>query len=230
MKARRTMSVLLSVLLASACASSGPPPAPGPAGARPINDPAAIEAIGRAASAARLASEYDEAQRERRARLFEVPPEHEGRRWFRDPEPASLARLPARGAAPRTVSVPFDFGSTRFRPSADQALALRELMVLAERIEVRGRTDGQGDAAGDRAVARARAEAAKAYLVHRGVPASLISVSYVAGGDPVGDNRWREGRARNRRVDVEFVLPARYAYEPEAGETRGSPTEGKEQR
>ncbi|NOT82262.1 MAG: OmpA family protein, partial [Gallionella sp.] len=48
----------------------------------------------------------------------------------------------------------------------------------------------------------ARAAAVKAYLVKKGVAADRISTKGVGSANPVGDNKTKEGRAANRRVEV----------------------------
>ena len=189
-------TLVLAAALAAGCASSPPVPS---GERRAVNDPGAVAMLASAQQEA-LATDYDQAKREARARLFET------RRFNREPDPETLGELPGTGVVLRTVSVPFGFNSTRFIPTAEQALRIRELFAMAERIEVRGRTDGIGSRAADERVAHERAEAAKRYLIDRGVPGRLISVGYTSGGDYVGDNATRMGRRANRRVDIEFHL------------------------
>jgi outer membrane protein OmpA-like peptidoglycan-associated protein len=50
----------------------------------------------------------------------------------------------------------------------------------------------------------ARAEAVKAYLVDKGVDAKLIRTDGKGSGQPIADNTTTDGRARNRRVEVEI--------------------------
>lgn len=94
-------------------------------------------------------------------------------------------------------------GKTAFaltEPLRKQLLAAAQ---AAPHIEIRGRTDGQSDTIKNAQTSAARAENAKAYLVANGIPATKISVSAMATGGFVADNRTREGQARNRRVEIE---------------------------
>jgi OOP family OmpA-OmpF porin len=50
-----------------------------------------------------------------------------------------------------------------------------------------------------------RAEAVKAYLVSKGIEANRIYTEGKGKKQPVADNNSAEGRAKNRRVEIEVV-------------------------
>ena len=50
-----------------------------------------------------------------------------------------------------------------------------------------------------------RAEAVKAYIVSKGVDASRVYTEGKGESQPVADNKTAEGRAKNRRVEIEVV-------------------------
>lgn len=75
----------------------------------------------------------------------------------------------------------------------------------ATRIVVRGYTDNSGTSRANRAMAFARAQAVKKYLVDRDVTKHKITVISRGSTDPVGDNGTEEGRSQNRRVSIEFI-------------------------
>uniref|UniRef100_UPI002FE40654 OmpA family protein n=1 Tax=Tepidimonas sp. TaxID=2002775 RepID=UPI002FE40654 len=74
-----------------------------------------------------------------------------------------------------------------------------------------GHTDSVGsDAYNDRLSLR-RAEAVKAYLVSKGIPADKVRTEGRGKREPVADNATAEGRAKNRRVDVTIIETGRPA-------------------
>jgi len=50
-----------------------------------------------------------------------------------------------------------------------------------------------------------RSEAVKAYLISKGIDKNRIYTEGKGEKQPVADNRTKEGRAKNRRVEVEVV-------------------------
>ena len=68
-----------------------------------------------------------------------------------------------------------------------------------------GHTDSTGAAGYNQALSNRRAEAVKAYLVSKGIESNRIYTEGKGLTQPVADNSTREGRAKNRRVEVEVV-------------------------
>ena len=77
--------------------------------------------------------------------------------------------------------------------------------VTLEVIVLVGHTDSVGNDAYNQKLSVRRAEAVKAYLVSKGVEANRIYTEGKGESQPVADNKTAEGRAKNRRVDVEVV-------------------------
>jgi OOP family OmpA-OmpF porin len=77
--------------------------------------------------------------------------------------------------------------------------------VATEVIIVTGHTDNVGNAAANQRLSLQRAEAVKKYLVGKGVDANRIYTDGKGPSQPIADNRTAEGRAKNRRVEVEAV-------------------------
>jgi len=103
----------------------------------------------------------------------------------------------------------FDFDKATLKPAGKQALdeLIRRMggMQSVEVVVATGHTDSTGPAAYNEKLSLRRAEAVKAYLVDRGVPSNLIYVEGKGETMPVADNKTRDGRAQNRRVEIEVV-------------------------
>ncbi|NHZ78464.1 OmpA family protein [Massilia sp. CCM 8695] len=68
-----------------------------------------------------------------------------------------------------------------------------------------GHTDSVGTDAYNQKLSIRRAEAVKAYLQAKGIEANRIYTEGKGESQPVADNKSAEGRAKNRRVEVEVV-------------------------
>ncbi|MFX3622432.1 MAG: outer membrane protein OmpA [Limnobacter sp.] len=67
-----------------------------------------------------------------------------------------------------------------------------------------GHTDSIGSDAYNQKLSERRAQAVKDYMVSKGVAADRIQIKGMGESQPVADNKTREGRAKNRRVEIEF--------------------------
>lgn len=102
----------------------------------------------------------------------------------------------------------FDFDKSVVKPAGKVVLngLVEKLKTLSiEVIIAVGHTDSVGTDAYNLKLGQRRAEAVKAYLVSQGVPANRIYTDSKGEKQPVADNRTQEGRAKNRRVEVEVV-------------------------
>ena len=75
-------------------------------------------------------------------------------------------------------------------------------------LNVTGHTDIRGSAAWNALLSKNRAESVKKYLVEHGIDAArFASVEGVGAKQPVADNNTKEGRSKNRRVEISSVAP-----------------------
>ena len=68
-----------------------------------------------------------------------------------------------------------------------------------------GHTDSVGTDAYNQKLSIRRAEAVKAYLVTKGVEKNRVYTEGKGEKAPVADNKTKEGRAKNRRTEIEVV-------------------------
>ncbi len=105
--------------------------------------------------------------------------------------------------------ITFDTGQATIRKNSRGAL-LKVVATLKEypdiRLEIVGHTDDQGDRDFNVQLSKERAEAVAGYLVSQGIPAERVSARGVGPDEPIGDNKTKAGRAKNRRIEFK-VLP-----------------------
>lgn len=73
-------------------------------------------------------------------------------------------------------------------------------------ISVTGHTDDRGADAHNRTLSERRAEAVKSYLARGGVDVGKISTRGEGESNPIADNNTTNGRAQNRRVEIEVSV------------------------
>lgn len=100
----------------------------------------------------------------------------------------------------------FDTNKSDVKPQGkvelDQlALKLSKIQHL-ENVEIIGHTDSQGSDEHNNKLSMRRAESVADYLVSRGIGREIISVKGMGEAIPVASNRTADGRAKNRRVEV----------------------------
>jgi len=113
------------------------------------------------------------------------------------------ARLTTASAAIAQVYFP-SYGTT-FKPDEITAAVIVAAGKSADQVSIRGYTDSRIAGRLDPKIANGRAQSARDYLVAQGVDAAKIKTSSKAAGGFIAPNVTKEGRALNRRVEIEFV-------------------------
>ena len=128
------------------------------------------------------------------------------------PPPAPVAPAPPPKPVTEKVTfaadVLFDFDKAVLKPEGkakldDLASKLKD--VALEVIIAIGHTDSIGSDAYNLKLSVRRAEAVKAYLVGKGIEPNRIYTEGKGKRQPIADNRTAEGRAKNRRTEIEVV-------------------------
>jgi OOP family OmpA-OmpF porin len=125
--------------------------------------------------------------------------------------------LAARGAAASGVSQSkitlqadtlYDFNKSDLKPEGKATLdkIARDLSkIKLEVIIAVGNTDSVGSDAYNMALGQRRAQSVKSYLTSKGVDGSRIYTESKGKSNPVASNATEQGRAKNRRTDIEVV-------------------------
>jgi OmpA-OmpF porin, OOP family len=140
------------------------------------------------------------------------------------PAPAPVATpAPAPAPAPAPVAPPappaatkvtyaadafFDFNKSVIKPEGKAKLddlvgKIKDINL--EVIIAVGHTDSVGSDAYNQKLSIRRSEAVKAYLVSKGIEKNRVYTEGKGEKQPVADNKTAEGRAKNRRVEIEVV-------------------------
>ena len=106
----------------------------------------------------------------------------------------------------------YDFNKSDLKPEGKATLdkiAADLSKIKLEVIIAVGNTDSIGTDAYNMALGQRRAQSVKTYLVAKGIDASRIYTESKGKSNPVASNATEEGRAKNRRTDIEVVGTAK---------------------
>jgi OmpA-OmpF porin, OOP family len=138
----------------------------------------------------------------------------------RPPAPAAAAPAPAPAPAPAAPQPPaatkvtyaadafFDVNKSIVKPEGkakmdDLVSKIKDINL--EVIIAVGHTDSDASDDYNQKLSVRRAEAVKAYLVSKGIESNRIYTEGKGEKQPVADNKTKEGKAKNRRVEIEVV-------------------------
>ena len=131
--------------------------------------------------------------------------------------PAAPAVAPAPAPAPAAAVATkvtyaadafFDFDKSVLKPEGKAKLDDLVSKIKTVNLEVIiavGHTDSVGSDAYNQKLSMRRSESVKAYLVSKGVEKNRVYTEGKGEKQPVADNKTKEGRAKNRRVEIEVV-------------------------
>jgi outer membrane protein OmpA-like peptidoglycan-associated protein len=163
-----------------------------------------------------LVSQRDDANDKAKEAGSDLADERTKRKSAEDAARRALARLAEMASvkteAQRTIitlsgEVLFKSKEATLLPGAQSQLDLVAEALTSQgekRMVVEGHTDSQGKDDYNQALSQRRADAVRSYLVSRGIAADLIQAAGKGELEPVADNKSAEGRANNRRVEIEI--------------------------
>lgn len=124
------------------------------------------------------------------------------------PAPAAVVPPPAATKVTYAADAFFDFDKSVLK--AEGKAKLDDLVGKIQGINLEviiavGHTDAVGSDSYNQKLSVRRSEAVKAYLVSKGVEKNRVYTEGKGEKQPVADNKTGEGRAKNRRVEIEVV-------------------------
>jgi len=99
----------------------------------------------------------------------------------------------------------FDFDRSNIKPEA-AAILDRLIAFMNEnkekRVNLAGHTDNVGSEAYNQRLSERRVGSVRDYILKKGIADNRISGQGFGESKPIADNKTREGRAKNRRVEI----------------------------
>ncbi|MCX7245022.1 MAG: OmpA family protein [Burkholderiales bacterium] len=132
--------------------------------------------------------------------------------WIAPKPPPAAKPAPAPAVTQSKITLQadtlYDFDKSTLKPEGKATLdkiAADLSKIKLEVIIAVGNTDSIGTDAYNMALGQRRAQSVKDYLVSKGVDQSRIYTESKGKSNPVASNATAEGRAKNRRTDIEVV-------------------------
>ena len=124
------------------------------------------------------------------------------------PKPEAAKPKPVAEKVTFAATTLFDFDKSVIKPEGKAKLDDLVGKVKGINLEVViaiGHTDSIGSDAYNQKLSVRRAEAVKAYLVSKGIEANRVYTEGKGEKQPVADNKTAQGRAQNRRTEIEII-------------------------
>jgi len=124
------------------------------------------------------------------------------------PKPAPEKPKPVAEKVTFAADVLFDFDKAVIKPEGKSKLDDISNKVKGINLEVViaiGHADSIGSDTYNQRLSVRRAESVKAYLQSKGLEANRVYTEGKGEKQPVADNKTRDGRAKNRRVEIEVI-------------------------
>jgi len=123
--------------------------------------------------------------------------------------PAAALQVAARRTESITLGADtsFDLGKADLKTDGLKKLddlAVKLKTIQFDKVLIVGHTDSIGGDVPNQKLSLKRAQAVKAYLVARGIDAKRVQTAGLGKKKPIADNKTGQGRAKNRRVEVEI--------------------------
>jgi len=111
---------------------------------------------------------------------------------------------------PKTATLKITFASWQYNISDDLVENLKTFAKFLQenksyQVVIYGYTDSIGDAESNKLLSQRRANSVKKALEGYGIRSTRLTAVGMGEADPIADNMYAEGRAKNRRIEVELI-------------------------
>lgn len=121
---------------------------------------------------------------------------------------AAAGALPVRKQVVFAADVFFDVDQSVLRPAAQKKLDILVQQMNAldlQEVYVTGHADALASDPYNLRLSAERSRAVRDYLLGKGIDPQRVQIAARGKAQPVADNRTREGRSQNRRVEIEVI-------------------------
>jgi len=126
-------------------------------------------------------------------------------------KPKPIVKVPAKRVVLEVIhleGVYFKTNSADLTPASHMAME-KAVATLKKRpdikVEIAAYTDSRGKASYNQSLSNKRAHRVMDYLVNHGISSNRLSAHGYGEANPIADNQTREGRAKNRRVELNIL-------------------------
>jgi outer membrane protein OmpA-like peptidoglycan-associated protein len=125
------------------------------------------------------------------------------------PPPPSPPAPPKPAELPVLDTIYFDANKTNINPTAAKALDRNGMILKGNpqlKVEIAGHTDSAGSEKANQIISGKRSLSAKKYLQDKfNIPENRITVKGYGADRPIADDKTKEGRSKNRRVEFKVT-------------------------
>ncbi|HEY3307157.1 MAG TPA: OmpA family protein [Desulfuromonadaceae bacterium] len=125
------------------------------------------------------------------------------------PPPVVVPKAAAKLCSPTVIDIQFDTNKSDIKPQyQDELKTLADFLTEFPNAKgvIEGHTDNVGDKASNMKLSQRRADSVRSYLVKTfGIAPERIKAEGYGPTKPAGDNKTKEGKAKNRRIEANFI-------------------------
>lgn len=120
--------------------------------------------------------------------------------------PPPVKQIPEKITLSMEAGTLFAFDSDKLVPNKAINNVIKDLIEFDSDVKIIGHTDSKGREKYNLKLSEKRASAVKQYFISKGIKSEKIETLGLGESTPVASNESAEGRSKNRRVEIEYVI------------------------